>query len=297
MISKSSSYILLLVVFSACIKLNAQIKTVSSYFEFDSYVMSNETKQELTTKMEEFKNYNLTIKGYTDVVGSDSYNQNLSEKRVKSIKEFLISKGIDSKNIIEEKGLGESSQHPNHALNRRVDILFEVVKKAAIPIQTPVKTIEKPINKIDTVIKIEEPKIEPPIEKDISERISELKKGDKIVLEKIEFLPGRHFLMDYSQPELTNLLRTLKKYPNLKIEIQGHICCDHEGDDGYDFDTQTNDLSKNRAKYIYDFLIENGISKKRLSYKGFGSKKPLVEEITEADQQKNRRVEIEIVSN
>jgi outer membrane protein OmpA-like peptidoglycan-associated protein len=52
----------------------------------------------------------------------------------------------------------------------------------------------------------------------------------------------------------------------------------------------------NRAKAVYDFLVKKGIDAKRLTYKGFGSSKKLVEEVTEIDRITNRRVEIKIVN-
>ena len=75
---------------------------------------------------------------------------------------------------------------------------------------------------------------------------------------------------------------------NLIIEIQGHICC------------TTNDyfdLSTDRSKSVYDFLISKGISKNRMTYVGFGVTKPLfkIPENNETEQISNRRVEIKII--
>ena len=48
---------------------------------------------------------------------------------------------------------------------------------------------------------------------------------------------------------------------NLKIEIQGHICCQYDGKDGADLSTGIENSSVARAKNVYDYLIENGIEK------------------------------------
>jgi flagellar motor protein MotB len=51
----------------------------------------------------------------------------------------------------------------------------------------------------------------------------------------------------------------------------------------------------NRAKFVYDYLIENGIEKERLSYKGYAHTRPkILVENTPEEEQINRRVEIKI---
>ena len=47
------------------------------------------------------------VQGHTDSIGSESYNQTLSEKRANAIMEYLVNKGIDS-GTFEVKGYGES---------------------------------------------------------------------------------------------------------------------------------------------------------------------------------------------
>jgi outer membrane protein OmpA-like peptidoglycan-associated protein len=63
-------------------------------------------------------------------------------------------------------------------------------------------------------------------------------------------------------------------------------------------DTYEPILSVNRAKEIYNFLVDKGIEASRLSYAGFGRRRPVVvEEMNEFDAEKNRRVEIRITEN
>jgi outer membrane protein OmpA-like peptidoglycan-associated protein len=86
------------------------------------------------------------------------------------------------------------------------------------------------------------------------------------------------------------LLTMLRENPKLKIQIQGHVCCEVEN---------KKRLSRKRALAVYDFLVGKGISKKRLSYTSFGSTRPLhpLPEKTEEERTANRRVEIEIIEN
>ena len=84
---------------------------------------------------------------------------------------------------------------------------------------------------------------------------------------------------------------------NIFFEIRGHICCDYNNPDGYDIDTREYGLSLSRAKYIYYYLLGNGIAKKRMRYTGVGSSKPKIyPEVTDRDRELNRRVEILVIA-
>ena len=117
-----------------------------------------------------------------------------------------------------------------------------------------------------------------------------------LTIEGLSFVPGRHVILSSSAPALQNLLKTLKSNPKLKVEIQGHVCCTDNGEDGVDLDTREKKLSENRAKAIYDYLVDKGITKARLGYKGFGRTKPKEPvENTPEKEQANRRVEILVI--
>jgi outer membrane protein OmpA-like peptidoglycan-associated protein/uncharacterized protein YegL len=71
----------------------------------------------------------IELSGHTDNVGDDSSNQILSERRAESVKDYLISKGCDSR-LLKSKGYGETSPvYPNDSdrnrgKNRRVEFKF-----------------------------------------------------------------------------------------------------------------------------------------------------------------------------
>jgi outer membrane protein OmpA-like peptidoglycan-associated protein len=121
--------------------------------------------------------------------------------------------------------------------------------------------------------------------------------GTSISLEELTFQMGRHYLNLDAERYLLVLLDCLKTHSNIVFQIVGHVCCRYTTIDGYDQDTKEDKLSVNRAKYIYEFFLANGIDANRMTYKGLGSTKPKVwPETTEHDQYLNRRVEIVIVS-
>lgn len=112
------------------------------------------------------------------------------------------------------------------------------------------------------------------------------------VLNNVFFDLAKATLRPESRIELINLVNYLKTNSSLKIEVQGHT--DSQGD------AQKNMvLSEQRAKAVYDFLLKEGIAAERISYKGFGSLKPVITDAqiaaltTDAQKaaahQKNRR--------
>jgi len=130
------------------------------------------------------------------------------------------------------------------------------------------------------------------------EELNELKVNEVMRIEAIHFQATRHFITPESETILQELLETLKTYPDLAINIEGHVCCMQGDGDALDTDTYELKLSENRARYIYQYLIDNGIESKRLGYIGHGKRRPIIpNEITEEDAQKNRRVEFRVVRN
>ena len=75
----------------------------------------------------------------------------------------------------------------------------------------------------------------------------------------------------------------------MKIEISGHT--DDKGSGEYN-----QKLSENRDKAVVDYLVENGINKERMKFKGDGETNPIATNETEEGQQLNRRIEFKILS-
>ena len=78
-------------------------------FDFNRAVLRPEGKaklDELVAKAKEIKLEVILAVGHTDRIGSDSYNQKLSEKRAAAVKEYLVAKGIEANRVYTE-GKGE----------------------------------------------------------------------------------------------------------------------------------------------------------------------------------------------
>lgn len=83
--------------------------------------------RELSRIINQYPNTRITVKGHTDSTGPDDYNQRLSEKRARAVKDLLVAEGVASDRI-KAVGYGESlpvasNQTPEgRQLNRRVEI-------------------------------------------------------------------------------------------------------------------------------------------------------------------------------
>lgn len=108
----------------------------------------------------------------------------------------------------------------------------------------------------------------------------------KIILKNVFFDSGSAILDPSSNFELNRVLAMLQKAPELTLQINGHT--DNIG--------STKDnllLSEQRAKAVYDYLINHGAQAKQLRYKGFGESQPIDTNDTEAGRKNNRRTEME----
>ncbi|PIU57700.1 MAG: hypothetical protein COS89_03870, partial [Deltaproteobacteria bacterium CG07_land_8_20_14_0_80_38_7] len=69
------------------------------------------------------------VEGHTDWIGSDAYNEKLSDKRANAVRDYLIKKGIAEERLV-AKGFGESrpiadnNTTQGRALNRRTDFII-----------------------------------------------------------------------------------------------------------------------------------------------------------------------------
>lgn len=233
------------------------------YFETDSYQLNKVELNRLDVFLNNKELEITQIVGFCDFRASTTYNDKLSKNRALFVRN-LIEKLTDQ-TLIEIIAKGENFQQESDlALNRKVEIYYE-------DIVFETKEIEQ-----GTTLK---------------SQVSSAKVGDKLILKNLYFYNRSGIFVPESKPVLEELLAILKQNPNLEIEIQGHICC-QEG-------TDVEETARLRALAVYNYLINKGIAVKRLSFKSFGSSKPIhkIPEQNEDQRNENRRVEIQIIEN
>ncbi|MFY0599724.1 MAG: OmpA family protein [Cyclobacteriaceae bacterium] len=112
--------------------------------------------------------------------------------------------------------------------------------------------------------------------------------ASRVKFESIEFDVGKSELKQEMYSDLNKIINFLYDNPNFKLRISGHT-------DSFGAADLNLKLSTERATNIRDYIVDfAGVDSDRIIAKGFGSSKPIVEEINEADKALNRRVEFEI---
>jgi len=244
----------------------SQEKQFEVFFDFDISEVNQTSNQKLSDWIKQNPTAEVSkIYGYCDAIGSLEYNDMLSLKRANHTLEVLKNKAISIKENAEIKGFGEQFNRSKiDSENRKVLIFYAIPQK--------IVSIEKKPETLTEDIKITKP-------------------GDKLRLKNLNFYDRSGRVVKSSIPILEELLKIMQDNPKLKIEIQGHICCQ--------IGTDLEDIGKLRSRAVYDFLIANDIDKNRLKYKSFGSGLPLypIPEKSEWEKDQNRRVEILILEN
>jgi outer membrane protein OmpA-like peptidoglycan-associated protein len=117
------------------IEVGETIRLNNIFFDLDKATLKEESFSELNRLVQLLKdNSKMTIKiqGHTDNQGSDAYNKKLSEDRVNTVIQYLITNGVETERLTGE-GFGESNPVATNdtdegkAINRRVE--FTIIKK------------------------------------------------------------------------------------------------------------------------------------------------------------------------
>ena len=114
--------------------------------------------------------------------------------------------------------------------------------------------------------------------------------GHVMMLDNLIFQVGRARLSSESYPELDLVVRMMQESKNMVIQLEGHT--DYQGDA-----RQNMKLSKQRVDAVKDYLVSQGIPKKRVLTKAFGGTRPLSHDDTPEAHRMNRRVELRIIKN
>lgn len=245
------------------------IKIPPIYFGFDKWSLSNGELLQLDNVVKIMKENPAIIVeagAHTDSKNIEAYNQILSDKRAKSVVDYILSKGIDPSRI-SGKGYGESRYvnrcrssikctAKEHQENRRIE--FMIVDGNGYP------------------------------EQDI---IGEENK--RISTNPIYFDYDKYDIRKDAAYELSRVIRILKENPSMVIEAGSHT-------DANNTEAYNQILSENRAKSVKNYIVSRGIDEGRIISKGYGEKqltnkcKSFVR-CTAEEHQANRRTEFKIV--
>ncbi|MCP1995161.1 OmpA family protein [Flavobacterium sp. HSC-61S13] len=230
----------------------------SVYFDFDQYQIKNKEQQLLLAFIKDLDTVaieTIEIFGYCDDRGKDDYNFKLSEKRAYAIQKVILDQGIRNKVVVTIEGKGRVMIDQDFSKdltklrqkNRRVDLLLNFKQ---IPFEK-----------------------QPGIYTEFKDSLVE---GDRIILQNVYFEQGHSKLTPKAKKELREIAKKMKAQKDFNFEIHGHICCTPKRyKETFDKSTHKRELSSNRAKNVYLFLIQLKVPKDRLKHFGCGNEYPL----------------------
>jgi len=271
-------------VFIFFIKICSGQEQVTFFFDTNKFELNSIENQKLLSWIENNKSSKvLSIIGMTDTKGTADYNDELSLKRVDHIVNKLKNQ-IQFRSDFKSIGLGETiSITEEEALNRRVTIYYLI--KEQIFLEEYIVNDYQVAKQLDSISITDVEKLNISPKWTLGQIISIVPKGTLFTLEDIQFQFDSAQLLSNAKIELDKWLQVLNDYPNLKIVIQGHICCIPKDEIL---------LSSQRAKSVMTYFLSKGIAPNRLEYVGFGSSKPKfkIPEKNGYEALMNRRVEI-----
>jgi OOP family OmpA-OmpF porin len=109
----------------------------------------------------------------------------------------------------------------------------------------------------------------------------------ELQLQGVKFSTNSAELLPESIPVLERAIATLKRYPELKVEVAGHT--DSRGADAYN-----QQLSARRAATVLEYLKDGGVSN-TLTSRGYGEREPIASNDTEDGRLQNRRVVLRVL--
>ncbi|MFJ3408377.1 OmpA family protein [Promicromonospora sp. NPDC090134] len=129
----------------------------------------------------------------------------------------------------------------------------------------------------------DEPKREPTREE------REKAQEDLVEIPNITFVTDSARLTKDGRKVVQEAAEVLAEHPEVEVRVEGHT-------DSVGTEAHNQRLSERRAEAVVDELVEQGVDRDRLTWKGFGESTPLVVPRTFADLEKNRRVEFDVTN-
>lgn len=220
---------------------------INMYFDLGSASLTPATKSTLDSLVYNdmfYKGRSVSLFGYADMTGEEAANKILSYKRAKAIAAYLHSMGVDTADIAYLTGYGE--------ITRKDNIPQSVDRKVTMVIAQP--PVAQTVKWEDT--------------------------GRLVATILFEF--GTVNVMKASKPLMDTVTAILKRKPNMRVKLNGYVCCRRfgtlkynstkEGDPKYDefLTAQADSLSLQRASAVHLFMKHNGIDTARMYYTGNG---------------------------
>ncbi len=199
----------------------------------------------------------------------------LTDEEGNSVKDAQLEiKNLKTKEITKIKVDEQTGQYARVVkMNSKEDMIVTVKKKGVAFSSKYIKAEET----------IKNPVVKAPME------VNQLEIGREYRLNDINFPSNSYQLDDIAKNIIDEFVIFLKENPGLKADIQGHT--DNVGDNSSNLI-----LSQNRAETVYNYVIQKGVKRFRLSHHGYGETKPVESNDNDEGRAKNRRTVFVITS-
>ena len=121
--------------------------------------------------------------------------------------------------------------------------------------------------------------------------IAETKRTEKGIITNLKgdilFASGKYYLKPEAKTNIIKIGKIIAKYPEDRVKVIGHT-------DSQGANEMNANLSKKRARVVYNQLIQSGVPSEHVQIIGMGEMRPIASNATPEGRSKNRRVEIEI---
>jgi len=235
--------------------------TLRVYFPFNQYTLSQQDAGRLEKLLRE-KNTGdtLYITGYADTAGTDAYNKGLSLLRAQTTAQYMSGLYHTTKPYFYISAKGETEPViGSDSMSRRVLVVYRRI---------------------------------PAIARDAADAGEARAPDTVITLSNINFIEDTPIPTESSRMSIPAYVRMLKQYSRSYIEIDGYC---NSPTPIHSTSDPLFQLSVKRAKFIFDYLVDEGFDSSRLSYKGLGNATPKNSQPANADEARaNMRVEIRI---
>ena len=245
--------------------------------------------------------HTLLVTGYADTTGTNVYNQRLSLRRARSVAGSIAGL-LTTPPSIRISARGEDQPIAgSDSLSRRVEVIY-----LSYTTTTTISTdFIVHATKMKKVVAAPEPTVAAAPESAVAAPPESAPSGSApgpsatapqpdtiITLTNINFIEDSPNLTEASVMVIPEYVRMLQRYKADSLEIDGYC-------HSLTPITNTNDplfkLSVKRAKFIFDYLVDEGFDRTKLSYKGMGNATPKNEHPATAEEARtNMRVEIRV---
>jgi OOP family OmpA-OmpF porin len=238
------------------------------------------------------------VAGHADKRGGDAKNKELTQKRADAVMAALEKDGID-KNRMRAVGYGSycpedpAETDEAYTKNRRVE--FVVLRRAGAPLAAKWGGCPEAAKKGMKIAAIPDtaPKSKAkavPVARAKREKGKVTREGSVLTLpDNVNFVTDKWDL----GPGAEDIVKLLRDYLNAnkditKLRIEGHAAQTKNS-------PSLESLSRNRAKTVVEWLVKNGIDKKRLFAVGCGAKRLLMGKDGKPDMEESKRTEAHVV--